>query len=352
MTFNIKLSPSGKSYSAPDGKTILDSGLVAGINLPYSCRAGTCRTCKGKVIEGSVDFGGAHPFYLTEEQKAQGFALLCKAKPLSDVVVQVEELDLRRMEPRKVPCRIKRITFPAPDVAVLELRLPMNENLRFAAGQFVDIQLPGDRKRSYSIASAPRAEGVIDLELHIRHVRGGAFTDRLFTTSMEGQMLQFIGPLGSFYLREEDDKPIIFLASGTGFAPIKSMVEYARARGLRRPIKLYWGCRQAPDLYMDDLAREWADTIADFEYIPVLSEPSHSNDWHGRTGLVHQAVMDDLPDLSNHLVYACGGPLMINAARSDFCRKRGLPEAQFLADAFLTEADLASALTSEPLQTS
>ncbi|MDB5965998.1 MAG: CDP-6-deoxy-delta-3,4-glucoseen reductase [Polaromonas sp.] len=344
MTFKVSLSPSGHSYQAPAGMTVLDAGLEAGMNLPYSCRAGTCRTCKGRVVQGTVDFGGAHPFYLTEEMKSQGYALLCKAKPLSDIVVEIEELNLRNVEPKIVPCRLKRMTRPAPDVAILGLRLPMNENLRFSPGQFIDILLPGGATRSYSIASAPRAEGVIDLELHVRHTPGGLFTDALFDTYAEGDMLKFRGPLGSFYLREDTDRPIIFVASGTGLAPIKAMVDYAVQRKLTRPMKLYWGGRRLQDLYLHDLVRGWQDMLTSFEYVPVLSDVPAGDEWAGRTGFVHQAVMDDFADLSAHQVYACGAPLMVDAARRDFVALRGLPEHEFLADAFITQAELAQAV--------
>jgi CDP-4-dehydro-6-deoxyglucose reductase, E3 len=343
MTFKITLDPSGRSYPAAQGKTVLDSGLEAGITLPYNCRAGTCRTCMGRIVEGKVDFGNAHPFYLTEDQKAAGCALLCKAKPLSDLVIQIEEVNLQHIKPRRVPCRVKRITYPAPDVAIVELRLPLNEHLRFAPGQFIDFLLPDGETRSYSIANAPHAEGVIDLELHIRHIPGGLFTDRLFSTSMEGSILEFNGPLGSFYLREESDKPIIFVASGTGLAPIKAIVEYAQQRNLSRPMKLYWGCRKPGDLYIDELVRGWKEALPNFDYVPVLSDALPEDHWQGRTGLVHQAVMNDIPDLANFQVYACGAPVMVDAARRDFVQSGGLPEREFFADSFVTAAEFARA---------
>ena len=331
--FRVTLEPSGHSYDVPPGATVLNAGLEAGWNLPYSCRAGTCRTCRGRILAGRVEHGGAHAAYLSDEHKAKGYALLCKAKPLSDLVVQVEELSLQSAKPRDVPCRVKRIRRPAPDVAILDLRLPLNENLMFAAGQFVDFVLPQDKTRSYSIATPPAAEGVIDLELHIRHTPGGLFTDRVFSTLKEGELLRFRGPLGTFYLRDESCKPIIFLASGTGFAPIKSMIEYARRRRIDRPMTLYWGCRTRRDLYLDELARGWEPGI---RYVPVLSDEP----WSGRTGFVHRAVMADFPDLSGHQVYACGAPVMVDAARRDFTARCGLPEGEFFADSFLTEADL------------
>jgi CDP-4-dehydro-6-deoxyglucose reductase len=343
MPFQVRLQPSGHCFDAPAGRSLLDSALEAGLNLPYSCRAGTCRTCKGRVLEGSVDFGDPHPFYLSEEMKRQGFALLCKARPTSDVVVEVEELDLLRIEPREVPCRVKRITRPAADVAILELRLPMNENLRFSPGQFVDFLLPGGHTRSYSIANAPRAEGVIDLELHVRHTPGGLFTDRVFGSMKASEMLRFRGPLGSFFLREDSQRPIVFCASGTGLAPIKAMVDYARQRQLTRSMTLYWGGRRPQDLYLHDVVRGWQSGMPNLHYVPVLSDAQEGDRWQGRTGFVHRAVMQDFPDLSGHQVYACGAPAMVDAARRDFIAACGLPEHEFLADAFLTQAEIVGA---------
>jgi CDP-4-dehydro-6-deoxyglucose reductase len=242
-----------------------------------------------------------------------------------------------------VPCRVKTIDRPTADVAVIEVRLPMNENFLFAAGQYIDMLLKDGRRRSYSIATAPSAEGVTVLELHIRHVPGGAFTDHVFGALKVGEILRFEGPLGTFFLREDSHKPIVLLASGTGFAPIKSIVEYARMRGIRRPMTLYWGARVRADLYRHALAEQWAAEIPDFRYIPVLSEPTAADAWTGRTGFVHEAVMQDLPDLSGHQVYACGAPVMVDAARRDFTARCGLSEAEFFADSFITEADRASA---------
>ena len=340
MAFTVTLRPTGHAYTVAPGATVLDAGLAAGLNMPYSCRAGNCKTCRGRIVEGAVDHGGAHGAYLTEDQKAAGFALLCKAKPLSDLVIDVDELVLEQIKPRLMPCRVKRIDRPADDVAVLHLRLPMNENLMFAAGQFVDFQLDGGATRSYSIANAPSSEGVIDLELHVRHTPGGLFTDRVFSTLKAGELLRLRAPLGTFYLREESAKPIVLLASGTGFAPIKAMVAYALRRKIARPIALYWGARRRADLYMDDVARGWAAQAA-LTYVPVLSDAAPEDGWSGRAGFVHCAVMHDFPDLSGHQVYACGAPAMVEAARADFTRECGLPEDEFFADSFLTARDVA-----------
>jgi CDP-4-dehydro-6-deoxyglucose reductase len=345
MAFRVTLQPSGHSFEVPDGKTVLTAGLDAGCNMPYSCRAATCRTCRGRITEGRVDYGLAHKAYLNDEEKAKGYALLCSAKPLSDLVIELRELSLHGVKPKMIPCRVKRIRKPAPDVAVLDLKLPMNENMLYSAGQYVDFLLKDGKRRSYSIATAPASKGVTDIELHVRHTPGGPFTDHVFSTMRERDLLRFEGPLGTFYLHEESDKPMVFLAAGTGFAPVKAMIEYAFQRGIARPMALYWGCRTRRDLYMPELPLEWARQHADFHYVPVLSDALPADAWTGRTGFVHRAVMEDFPDLSRHQVYACGAPVMVDAARADFTAHCALPEEEFFADSYLTEADLKGVLS-------
>lgn len=341
MTFKVTLQPSGHSYTVPEGTTVLTAGLNAGWIMPYSCRAGGCRTCRGRILEGKVDHGRAHAAYLTEAQRAEGLALLCQAKPLSDLVIEVKELSLKQVKVRKIPCRVRQIRRAAPDVVVLDLRLPINENLRYAPGQYLDFLLPGGERRSYSMATPPSAAGQISLELHIRHTPGGVFTDRLFRGEIEpGQILHFEAPLGTFYLREESSAPIVFVASGTGFAPIKAIIGYMIERKLERPMTLYWGGRRRQDLYLDELVRSWESACPWFRYVPVLSEAQPEDGWSGRMGYVHRAVMEDLPDLSGHQVYACGAPVMVEAAREDFVARCGLRESEFFADSFLTQAEL------------
>jgi CDP-4-dehydro-6-deoxyglucose reductase len=251
---------------------------------------------------------------------------------------------LAGIRPRKIPCRVERLDRPAPDVAVLGLRLPANENFRFVAGQYIDFLLKDGKRRSYSIANPPKPEGVTALELHVRHTPGGLFTEQVFGTLKVRDLLRFEGPLGTFYLREESDKPIVMVASGTGFAPIKAICEYALDKKLARPITLYWGCRAKRDLYMLEAPAAWQGPS--LKFIPVLSDPTPECRWTGRTGFVHRAVMEDFPDLSGHQVYACGAPVMVEAARRDFSDKCGLPPEEFYADSFLTAADLAPAVSS------
>ena len=331
MTHRVTLQPSGHSYEVSPGQNILQAGLDAGHMLPYSCRSGVCRTCRGTIVEGKVDYGSVHPTYLPDSDKAKGYALLCQAKPLSDLVIEVREV--KGMRPRVIPCRVERLEKPAPDVAVIGLRLPMNENFRFLAGQYIDFLLKDGKRRSYSLATKPDPGGVTALEIHVRHTPGGLFTDHVFSSLKVRDLLRFEGPLGSFYLREESEKPIVMLASGTGFAPIRSICELALEKKIQRPITLYWGCRLKRDLYQFDVAEKWS--APNFKFVPVLSDEK----WSGRTGFVHRAVMEDFPDLSGAQVYACGAPIVIESARRDFSAQCGLPPEEFYADSFLTEAD-------------
>lgn len=345
MGYKVTLQPSGNTFESRDGDSILTCGLEAGHAMPYSCRAGTCRTCRGRVIEGKVDYGTVHPNYLSEADKAEGLALLCQASALSDIVVEVEEFEeMLAIKSRLTPCRIFKITKLADDVTMLTLRLPMNENMRFLAGQFIDFLLPEGRRRSYSIATKPTPEGVVMIEVHVRHLPGGYFSEQVLPKMKEREIVRFEGPLGAFHLREDSQKPIVMVASGTGFAPLKAMCEHAFMRNIdaERPITLYWGCRTRADLYMLDAPMKWADERPGFTFVPVLSDPTPACGWNGRTGFVHRAVMEDFPGMSGVQIYACGAPVMVDAARHDFTEACGLPQDEFFADAFLTEADRAA----------
>jgi CDP-4-dehydro-6-deoxyglucose reductase len=222
----------------------------------------------------------------------------------------------------------------------LYLKLPANERLQFLPGQYLEFLLRDGSRRSFSMANAPHDDALV--ELHVRHVPGGQFTDHVFGKMKERDILRFEGPHGTFFLREDSDKPIVFVASGTGFAPIKSILQSAFAKGIDRPMVLYWGGRRPKDLYMNALADGWAAAHANFRYVPVISDALPEDGWRGRTGFVHRAVMADLPDLSGYQVYACGVPVMVDSARKDFVEQCGLPEDEFYADSFTTQADLAA----------
>lgn len=338
MSFKLTIEPGAHELSVDEGQTLVDAAIAAGLMLPYSCRDGVCGACKGRILSGEVDYGKHGPDTLTAAEKADGLALFCCATPRSDLVIEARNvLRADDIPVKKLPCRVQEMSQPTADVMILTVKLPATEKFAFRAGQYIDFLLPEGRRRSFSIANGPERQDSI--ELHIRHVPGGLFTDQVFSTMKARDILRFEGPLGSFFLREDSDAPIILLAGGTGFAPIKSIVEHAFAQGLSRPMTLYWGSRDRAGLYQAELAEQWAATHDGFKFVPVLSDMTPEDDWHGRTGLVHHAVMADHPDLSGHQVYACGAPAMIDAARADLTARCALPEDQYFADAFTLSAD-------------
>lgn len=345
MSYQITLKSSGKQFTTNPDETILEAALRQGINLPYGCKNGACGSCKGKVVEGQVQHGQHSENALNKADETAGAILFCCAHPQSDLVIEAREVQgAGDIAIRKVPCRVNSINKPSTDVAILKLQLPAAERFQFLAGQYLEFLLKDGQRRAYSIANAPDQEG--PLELHIRHLPGGLFTDFVFgaiTPALkEKDILRFEGPLGSFFLREDSKKPIIFLAAGTGFAPIKSIIEQMQSKKIHRPIELYWGGRRPSDLYLNDLCKTWEKDIPNFKYIPVISDGLPEDAWHGRTGFVHQAVIDDHPNLKDFQVYACGAPVMVNAARKDFSAQCHLPEEEFFADSFTSAADLAT----------
>ncbi len=343
MSFNITLKPSGKTFACESNVDVLKAGLENGISLRYSCRSGVCRTCRAKLLEGQLDLGNVNPNYLSQADKAAGYVHLCCATPRSDCVVEADEIDVGLAPAGQYPARVMKLEKLASDVMRVVIGLPPNEPLKYLAGQYVDILLPNGVNRSYSMASAPTTEGLRQIELHVRHMPGGVFTDRVFTSLKLRDLLRVEAPHGFFWLDEKSDKPIIMLASGTGFAPIKAIIEYSLQKKMTRPIHLYWGGRKREDIYMDALASSWIEHYPHIRYTPVLSDATEACAWRGRQGFVHTAVMEDTADLASYQVYACGAPLMVEAARRDFVNLCGLPEAQFFADAFVSEADKARA---------
>lgn len=337
MSFQVTIKPSNHQYTGQEHETILESALREGFSLPYGCRNGACGGCKGKILEGQVDYGKYQDNALSENEKHAGLALFCTARPLTDVVIECKEVGATRDIPVKtMPCRVQKMEKLAHDVMVLHLKLPANERLQFLAGQYIDILLKDGKRRSFSLANAPHDDEF--LQLHIRHIPGGLFTDQVFNEMQEKAILRFEGPHGSFFLREDSDKPIIFMAGGTGFAPIKGMIEHAFQAHSKREMVLYWGARSLRDLYMAQLAGQWQQAHPNFTFIPVLSGPLPEDNWPGRTGLVHQAILDDFASLSGYQVYACGAPQMVAAGKQAFVT-RGLPEEEFFADTFTFSTD-------------
>jgi CDP-4-dehydro-6-deoxyglucose reductase len=341
MNFQVTVQPSGHQYTAQAEETLLAASIRQSIGLPYGCQDGACGSCKCKLLQGDIALGPHQLKALSEAERAQGFILACRATALTDVVIESREVvGAGELPVKKMPARVSSIEHLAPDVVRVMLQLPAADPLRYRAGQYIQFLLPGGARRSYSMANAPSESPKI--ELHLRHMPGGKFTDHVFSAMKEKEIQRIEGPFGSFFLRDDpEDKPMIFLASGTGFAPIKAMLEQMQANADARPVTLYWGGRKLPDLYLRDWVDQQCSRMPHLRFVPVLSEADAG--WTGRTGFVHQAVMADFPDLSGHAVYACGAPVMVEAAQRDFSTRCKLPEDAFFADAFTTEADKAGA---------
>lgn len=351
-SFQVTVQPSGRVFSTSTDEVILSAGIRAGIGLPYGCKDGACGSCKCRKLSGVVVHGPHQAKALSPEEEAAGLVLTCCATAHSDVVLESRQVtEEGAFAVRKMPVRVNQLERKSDDVMVLRLQLPANDSFMFHAGQYIEFLLRDGARRSYSMANAPHtlkasAPGAPPvgpgLELHIRHMPGGKFTDHVFGAMKEKEILRIEGPYGSFYLRENSDKPIVLLASGTGFAPIKAILEHLRHKNISRSVHLYWGGRRASDLYLHDWALAQAAELPWLTYTPVVSEAAPEDAWQGRTGFVHQAVLQDLPDLSGHQVYACGAPIVVASARADYTRLAGLPEEEFYADAFTSEADKAA----------
>ena len=340
-SFAISVLPSGRSFRAQTGEAMLAAAIRAGVGLPYGCKDGACGSCKCKKISGTVVHGEHQEKALSADEEAAGFVLTCCGVAHTDVVLESRQVtDEGAFPVRKMPVRVAALERLSHDVMRMELQLPATEPFRYHAGQYVEFLLQGNVRRSYSMANAPHPQGTVgNLELHLRHMPGGRFTDAVFSTMKERDILRIEGPYGSFFLRENSAKPMIFLASGTGFAPLKALIERLRATQSLRSAVLYWGGRRPHDLYMDAWVRERLDEMPQLRYVPVVSDALAQDHWTGRTGFVHQAVLDDFPDLSAHQVYACGAPVVVDSAREAYCGQRGLPAEEFFADAFTSEAD-------------
>lgn len=334
-TWSVAAHPDERIFEVRDGETILDAGLREGLPLPFECRNGGCGVCKASVLHGEVRLQPYQESMLTPDELVAGKTLLCCAEPLTDVEIEYVPLpDSKPLPMKQYAAHIICLEPLAADVMRVCLGIDGGDKLRFHAGQYINIVLADGGKRSFSFATAPPSAGATDeIELHVRRIPGGRFTTGVFTSMKVGDRLRFEGPLGAFTLREDSDKPIIFVAGSTGFAPVKSMLEYAFRKAIKRRLVLYWGVRTRRDLYLYTLAGQWAREHAHFTFIPVLSEPAADDEWTGRTGLVHEAILADFPDLSAHQVYACGSVQMVEAARPAFV-KHGIANDDCFADAF------------------
>lgn len=334
----VTLQPGGESFDTEDSESVLDAALRSGLNMPHSCRGGSCMSCRARLRSGSVTYPAGLPPALTAAEAEDGFALLCMARATTDLVIEARPMETPAdIRIRRLPCRVERLEKLSRDVMAVHLKLPSVEPFVFLAGQYIDILLPDGRRRSFSIASPP-SQGA-PLELHVRRVPGGSFTTFVFEELKERALLRMEGPLGGFFLREDGGEPIVMVAGGTGLAPLQSMLEEALVSGLDRRVHLFWGVRTEADLYAMDRIGRWERALEGFRFEPVLSEPG--DDWTGRTGWVHEAVLRDYPDLSGVAVYASGPPPMIAAIRSGF-PDHGLRGDRLYFDSFEFAADTAA----------
>lgn len=332
MAYSVTVQSSGHTFTVNDGESVLDAALRQGIILPYGCRNGACGSCMGEIASGAVSYVDGLPPALSEADAAANKALFCQARPAGDLEIVIREVDAARdIEIRNWPCRVESIEQLAHDVLRIYLKLPSSERMQFLAGQYIDVLIKDHEPRSFSIANAPHDDALI--ELHIRHVEGGLFTDELFCCMKEKTMWRIRGPLGTFFLREDSDRPAILIGGGTGFAPIKGILEHAFKTGISTPLHLFWGVRARRDLYLADLPEKWLQEHDNFSYTPVLSDPLEEDDWNGETGFITDAVIRQYPDLSGHDIYMSGPPVMVEAGH-DLFMQHGLDESRFFSDAF------------------
>jgi CDP-4-dehydro-6-deoxyglucose reductase len=328
MSHKVQVEPSAHQFTVEDDETVLDAAIRQGINIPYGCRNGFCGACRATLKSGHILYPEGPPPVMGDQETDVCYT--CQATLESDVTLDIVEItQARDIQPRTMPSKIIHIERLNEDVIRLYLKLPEGERLQFLAGQYLNFILQDGSKRAFSIANAPHDDEAI--ELHIRHVKGGTFTDMLFNGMQEKTILRIEAPLGSYFLREDSDKPVILMGGGTGFAPLKGIIEHAFQIGVQRPLHLYWGVRSQADLYLPGLPRQWAHQYPNFQYTPVLSEPDDA--WSGKTGWVHEAVIADYPDLSAYEVYMSGPPPMIQAGQAAFLT-HGLTKEALYSDSF------------------
>ncbi len=329
--FTVTLKTSGRRFSVAPGETVLEAAQRAGVALPYSCRAGVCGSCKATLLAGQCDYPRNPPLALDAGALAQHAVLLCQAVPAGDLLLQAREVtSVEDIARRQLDMVVVEKWPLAEDVSGLRLLpAPGERPLKRLAGQYLDVLLDGGKRRPFSIANSPQADGMI--EMHVRHVIGGGFTSWVNEHLQVGDRLRIEGPLGTFVPREDSERPMIFMAGGTGFAPIKAVLEHFIALGTRRSMQLYWGARSESDLYLRTLAERWAHALPNLDFHAVVSDPARVAG--SRQGLVHEAVLADHPNLSGHDLYMGGPPAMIDVALPQLLAA-GVPEDRLYYDSF------------------
>jgi len=344
MSHKVTVHPSGHQFEVDEGEAILDAAMRQNIDLPYGCRGGACGSCVGYVIKGEVYYND-EPIALDDDMRDAHQALFCIGKTSHDLEISIEEVEgLSHQEIKQLGCHVSSKDKLCHDVISLKITLDNNERLQYHAGQYIEFILEDGKHRAFSIANSPHNDQ--RLELHIRHVDGGVFTDFLFDSMPENSSLQMQGPLGSFYLREDRNRPIIMMGGGTGFGPLKAMIEHIEHVKFNQPVHLFMGVRALRDLYMNDMVKEWISNNDKLSFTAVLSDPMDEDNWQGETGFVHQAVANHYSDMSGFDIYMSGPPPMVNAA-VDLFIQQGASKENMFSDAFEYSADATQAIASK-----
>ena len=333
MAFKVTNQRNDSSFETNPDETILDAALRDNRIYPYGCRSGVCGACKSTLVSGTVNYGDYEDFALPEEEREQGKLLICQAIPLEDVVIDVEEVMTgTSIQIKMLPCRVGKLEHLAADVVRIYLALPKTQDFNFIAGQYIDIVLKDGQRRSFSIANLPGEVADQGIEIHVRRVDDGHFTPRVFDAMKERDLLRFEGPFGTYFLQSEPQTPLLMIAGGTGFSPIKGLIQSALEQNPEQSIHLFWGARDEQDLYLNELAQSWAEEYAGVQYTPVLSD-TVSDSWEGETGFVHEAVCRAYPSVEGFDIYASGPPIMVDSVR-DSLKTRGLNPERFFFDSF------------------
>jgi len=329
MTHHVHLARSPLRFGVEPGETVLAAGLRQGLALPFGCESGTCASCRVRLLEGRVEYREP-PRALSQAERDAGYILMCQAQPLSDLELQLHQPELlEQLRPRQLPVRLLERWMLSHDVVGLSVQLPHGEPFRYLPGQYVDFLVGDGRRRSFSMACAPTPADT--LEFHLRVTPNGMFAHYAQDEIAPRAILRIEGPFGALYLREDSTRPVVMMAGGTGFAPLKAMLEHQFRGGFSRPFHLFWGARSRRDLYLNDLAEDWARQHPQLRYTPVLSEPD--DDWQGERGLVHEAVLRAHPNLTGHEVYMAGPPVMVHRGKQVFV-EAGLDADHLYYDSF------------------
>jgi NAD(P)H-flavin reductase/ferredoxin len=332
VSFKIQIQGSDEAFDCASSENLLDAAMRQGIEMPYSCRKGVCGNCKGRVVHGELVLGtqgGSHETGVNQPDEH----LFCRAQPASDL--SIDPTSWHRVDPnaRKiVQAKLFKKIQLASDVTQLQLRFSAGVRVKFKAGQYLQLLLPDGQRRSYSMANAPHESDSV--QLHIRNLPRGYFSDTMLKNIQIGDLLKVELPHGDFWLREDSERPLLMVAGGTGFAPIKSILDHIIRQKLQRKVHLYWGAREQEGIYANDLLARWSQQSPSWVIHPVLSELPDGSIWKGRLGFVHEAVQADFENLNDWDVYACGGMPMVTALRG-VCKQLGLPDANFYSDVFV-----------------